>query len=144
MNERRKRNVKAKAAIRKAKVNRDRARQKLLMQREQLAERRESNRKQSERRKSDTSSDDNENPTVTSTLPRLRSNVENATRNGHSSVPEKPKYSDVEPRRRLYGLRFYEERTGSTDEGEQTEQQEEASDETRDTRRPVEEEQSDE
>lgn len=118
MSDRQNRNAKAQAAIRKAKRNRDKARQKLLEQRRRLAERRKSNRKRSERAKADSSTDDNENPTVTSFIPRQRTNAENALRNAHSSVPEKPKYSEVEPAPRLYGVRFDAER-GSEDDSDE-------------------------
>lgn len=117
-NDRQTRNTKMKAAIRKAKLNRDKARRKLLEQRRLLAERRESNRKRSERAKAEGSTDENENPTVTSLVPRQRTNAENAVRNAHSSVPEKPKYSTVEPAPRLYGIRFDADRESEEDSSE--------------------------
>lgn len=110
--------VKAKTAIRKAKVNRDKARKKILAQRKQLAERREENRKRSDQRKHDKSTDSNNNPVIFSMLPQQQTNKRNAMRNSHSTVPEKPKYSEVEAKPRLYGHRFYQERNsgGESDE----------------------------
>lgn len=118
MSDGRTRNTKTQAAIRKAKINRDKARRKLLKQRRRLAKRRKSNRERSERAKDKNSTDDNRNPTVKSLLPRQRTNAENATRNAHSSVPEKPKYSEVDPAPRLYGSRFNAER-GSEDDSDE-------------------------
>ncbi|AFK19408.1 protein gvpI [Haloferax mediterranei ATCC 33500] len=129
---------KARQAQVKAQINRDKARSKLLRQREKLARRRARNRRQSEVRRGnqskaqhDTQSEtqrgtqsksqrDNEtggtkNPTAHSTLPPQKTNAENAVRNSHSTVPELPKYSSVPARERLYGLRLHRETTASED-----------------------------
>ncbi|SDY65514.1 protein gvpI [Halopenitus persicus] len=96
----------------KAQINRDKARRKLLRQREKLARRRTRNRKQSETRRGDSDGDDTdgetvENPAGHSTMPSQKSNAENAARNSHSTVPKTPKYSDMPARERLYGRRLH-------------------------------------
>ncbi|MFA9517153.1 protein gvpI [Halopenitus sp. H-Gu1] len=102
-----KRKQKARQAQAKAQKNRDKARRKLLQQREKLARRRTRNRRQSETRRDDDDETEGTNPTAHSTLPPQKSNAENATRNSHSTVPETPKYSVVPARERLYGRRLY-------------------------------------
>jgi hypothetical protein len=118
------RKQKARQAQAKAQINRDRARRKLLRQREKLARRRTRNRRQSEKRRDDgTDKGENpenpekpENPTAHSTLPPQKSNAENATRNSHSTVPETPKYSAVPARERLYGQRLHRKTREREDE----------------------------
>jgi hypothetical protein len=96
---------KARQAQAKAQRNRDKARQKLLLQRKKLARRRSRNRHQSEKRRAD--DDGTANPTAYSTMPSQKSNAENAARNSHSAVPAAPKYSTVSARERLYGRRLH-------------------------------------
>lgn len=93
----------------KAQINCDKARRKLLRQREKLARRRTRNRKQSEARRggSDGDGETVENPSRHSTMPPQKSNAENAARNSHSTVPKSPKYSDMPARERLYGRRLH-------------------------------------
>jgi hypothetical protein len=94
----------ARQARRKAQVNCDRARQKLLQQRVELARRRAQNREQSESRRD---GETGTNPTAHSTLPSQNSNAVNAARNSHSTVPATPKYSEASNRERLYGRRLH-------------------------------------
>lgn len=114
-------NRKAKRAQMKAQINRDEARRKLLRQRKKLAKRRRVNREQSKQRRDDGKSQNN--PTAHSTLPPQKSNAQNAVRNSHSTVPETPKYSTVQARKRLYGQRLYRATSGdaSTTPGPDTE-----------------------
>ncbi len=114
-NQQQKRKQKARQAQAKAQINRDKARRKLLQQREKLARRRSRNRRQSEQRR-DEDTDRGKNPTAHSTLPPQKSNAENATRNSHSTVPETPKYSAVPARERLYGQRLHRKTSGREDE----------------------------
>ncbi len=105
----RKHQQRADRAIRKAQMNRDRAREKLLQQRKRLARRRERNVEATESTEEDDSASLGTNPTAYSTVPRQRSNAENSARQSHSTVPLRPKYSTVRPRARLYGLRLQDE-----------------------------------
>lgn len=100
-----KQNQKARRAQKKAQVNRDEARRKLLHQREKLARRRAHNLHKSKKRREENKGS-SENPTAHSTLPTQKSNAENAVRHSHSTVPETPKYSTVQARERLYGQRL--------------------------------------
>jgi|APHM01.1.fsa_nt_gi hypothetical protein len=100
------RTQKAERARRKAQVNRDKARQKLLQQRVELAQRRAQNREQSEARRDD-DSESERNPTAHSTLPSQDTNAANAARNSHSTVPAEPKHSQASSRARLYGRRLH-------------------------------------
>jgi hypothetical protein len=102
----RKRERKARQAQAKAQNSRDKARRKLLEQRKNLARRRARNRRQSEERRDD-EEDGAENPTAHSTMPKQKSNAQNAARNSHSTVPATPKYSNVPARERLYGQRLH-------------------------------------
>jgi seryl-tRNA synthetase len=104
---------KAKQAIKKAERNRDKARQKLLQQREKLAERRKENRQQSERTQNRDNDSMNKNPSVYSTVPKQKTNEQNAVRNAHSTVPTAPQYSQIPPSERLFGLRFYQRKQSS-------------------------------
>lgn len=110
-----KREQKARQAQAKAQNNRDKARRKLLRQREKLARRRTHNRCQSEKRRDD-DEEETENPTAHSTMPPQKSNVENATRNSHSTVPETPKYSAMPARERLYGQRLHRKTSEGKDD----------------------------
>lgn len=109
---------KARQARIKAQINQDKARRKLLQQREKLAQRRKRNRKQSEARRDDTDDGEDgvENPAAHSTMPTQKTNAENAVRNSHSTVPPTPKYSDMAGRERLYGQRLHQQTTSETAE----------------------------
>ena len=109
-NQSRRQAQKARQAQLKAQLNRDQARQKILQQRRALARRRAKNRAQCESDESE-SSGGQHNPSAHSTTPPQRSNAQNAAQHSHSTVPETPKYSTVEARRRLYGLRLHYETT---------------------------------
>lgn len=98
---------KAEQAVRKAEQNRNKARQKLLQQRQKLAERRKKNREQSEKAQGHTGDSMNRNPSAYSTVPTQKTNEQNAARNAHSTVPTAPRYSQISPSERLFGLRFY-------------------------------------
>lgn len=100
---------KANQAQKKAQINRDKARKKLLRQRKKLATRRKANLEASTKRREDGDGDEDRspNPTAYSTVPPQKSNAQNAVRNGHSTVPPAPKYSTVQARKRLYGQRLH-------------------------------------
>jgi len=98
---------KANQAQKKAQINRDKARKKLLRQRKKLAKRRKANLEASTKRREDGDGDRSPNPTAYSTVPPQKSNAQNAVRNGHSTVPPAPKYSTVQARKRLYGQRLH-------------------------------------
>ncbi|ERG96834.1 hypothetical protein [Haloquadratum walsbyi] len=98
---------KAKQAIKKAEQNRDKARRKLLQQRQKLAQRRKKNRQQSREAQGRNDDSINRNPSVYSTVPKQKTNKQNAARNAHSTVPTAPQYSQIPPSDRLFGLRFY-------------------------------------
>jgi hypothetical protein len=109
------RRAKARRTVRTAAANRDRARRKLLQQRAKLARRRERNRKRVEANREASEGDDERTPSTHSTVPRADSNGEAAARHSTSTVPERPRYSSVPPRRRLYGLGLFRAGEGSGD-----------------------------
>lgn len=94
----------ARHAVLKARANADQARRKLLAQRRKLARRRRRNRERVERNRERAS---NRNPSTHSTVPRSDTNAEAAARSSSSTVPERPRYSSIPPRRRLYGSRLH-------------------------------------
>ncbi|MFB6283152.1 MAG: protein gvpI [Halobacteria archaeon] len=94
-----------KKTLEKAKSNRDATRRKLIQQHRKLAEKRKRNVKKTRSRKKNTN--DDENPTRRSSLPPQKTNLVNAVRNSLSNVPEKPRHSQVQPSKRLYGLKLF-------------------------------------
>lgn len=110
------RRAKAREAVRKAKRNRDEARQKLLDQRRKLASRRRRNRARTEANRAD--GDAAGRSTTHSTVPPSDTNAEAAARTQLSTVPERPQGSSVEPRERLYGIRLHERAERARERGE--------------------------
>lgn len=95
-------------AVRKAELHRDEARNKLMAIRMRFKRKVEKNERKTDSRKKKHATK-NLNPSVVSFMPSRES--ARRTRNAvatWSSVPAKPKYSRVTPRRRIYGKKRFE------------------------------------
>lgn len=90
--------------VKKVLATRDRARSKLLTVRVKLKRILEQNERKTELNK--TGNRKSLNPTFVALMPPRKSHVGKNVSTAWSGVPSKPRYSSVQPKKRLYGGRF--------------------------------------
>lgn len=90
--------------VKKALATRDRARSKLLAVRVKLRRILEQNERKTKLNK--TGNMKSLNPTLVSLMPSRKSHAGKNVSTTWSAVPQKPRYSSVQPKKRLYGRRF--------------------------------------